>query len=209
MTAETNPWSQDESTRHVRQYMAIARRPVLVGMGGVLFLYLLSSISFLAWEQEILQGLSRVVIVAMLVRISYAVAEQQSEQFSHAATASLLAGGLLGLVSGGLNLIWWPSWWAVLGLVAECLGGMIIGAIIGLLFTAIWRAKNKSLINVQSAPAPVAPVVPPPPAPRAPVPVAEPTPTYGQVDQDQTQPSRRQATAQVPARRRRSSRQQQ
>lgn len=143
MTNDQNLWQEEQTSRDLQFYLAIARRPLVFSLGAILFFYFLSLISFLSWSKELLNWLSWTIIIILLLVICFRVARLKFEELAHAATA----GALIGLVAGAwhavLQTIWFPSWWMLIDLVLEPLATAIIGLLIGMAIAKLFQITHQ------------------------------------------------------------------
>jgi|GEM_PF-1911291 len=157
-TLQKNFWQEDETTRNVRWYLSTGRQPWLWGMGALLFVYIISAISFLQWPSTLLAQIGWGIIAAAILWSIILVAQTKRQEYAHAITAGFLGGAAMGLVHAVIQLIWWRSGWLFFNLIAEPLFAALSGAVIGLLAVLIWQQIDKlqqrhatsSIVNVVS-----------------------------------------------------------
>lgn len=154
---QKNFWQEDETTRNVRWYLSTGRRPWLWGMGALLFIYVISALSFLQWPSTLLAQIGWGIIAAAILWSIILVAQTKRQEYAHAITAGFLGGVSLGLVHAVIQLIWWRSGWLLFNLIAEPLFAALGGAVIGLLAVLIWQQIDR--LQQRHATAPAANVV--------------------------------------------------
>ncbi len=143
MPEEQNLWQEDQTSRDLRFYFAVARKPLLISLGVILFFYLLSLISFLDWSQKTLNYISWLIVLILISLVCSKVARVKFQELIHAATAGALVGLAVGIGHAFLQMIWFWSWWMVVNLIIEplaiALGGLLVGILITKIFQIIHR----------------------------------------------------------------------
>jgi Na+/proline symporter len=157
MAEERNLWQEDETPRDLRFYFVMARRPLLISLGLILFFYLINLVSFLDWSETILNYCSWVVAVVLLLIVCWKVAKVKSQELSHAAITGFLVGVVVGVWHIILQAIWFWSWWLVVDFIIEPLVLALGGSLVGFVIAKIFQIKNKPEVKREEAP--VSPVV--------------------------------------------------
>jgi len=143
MEYQGNLWQEDETAREIKIYFKVAKRPFIRGILLILFFYLLSLISFLTWDQKILNYFSWLIIVIVIVLICFRLIKLRPGEDSQVVTSGVLTGLALGLFHAVLQLIWFRSWWQFVNLIIEPLSLGIVGIVLGIILSKILKIKNK------------------------------------------------------------------
>lgn len=142
MSHEQNLWGEDEIARDLKFYLATAKKLFFWVMVLILFIYLLSLISFLQWSRESLNYISWLIIVLLLLAVCYRVARVKSEELTHAAITGSLIGWAISFWHVILDAIWFWSPWRILDIILEPIAAAVVGFLIGLLVAAVYRLKR-------------------------------------------------------------------
>lgn len=132
-----SPTVPEQSVRDVERYLAVIRRPVLIGVGAIFFLYIISSVSFLVWPESLLRQLGLVVLVGVMLRAGWRCRAVRRD----AVAAAAAAGALTGLGVALIHLGWFWSWWFLPQLIVLPLGAAVVGGGVGWLVSARRRTQ--------------------------------------------------------------------
>ena len=132
MDASDQVLTDEQTLAEVHSYFTAAKKPVFVGALTTLFFYLLSRVSFLTWPESLLKNIGWLIAVIAIITVAVRVNRLgKDNSWYQAASAAVLVGLGLGLVSAILQLIWFWSWWQLPNLIVQPLTTALVGLAIG------------------------------------------------------------------------------
>ena len=143
MTDEKNLWQEDDLVRDLKAYGVALGKPLAIGAGLLVALYLITSLSFLDWTIDLTNNVTWVIKVGVMAAAIWRLTGMYRQHINHGLAVGAVAGVTLGIASALCKLIWFFNYWLLANLLVEPILSGAIGLLLGFIMIKAIQIKNK------------------------------------------------------------------